>query len=152
MTPNSRCWQPSTYTVGMKPWVYRKLAIKPRRKAPALLRRFGKATSSGTYFRWGEWSAPDDVSAADVVRFEQDYLGNSHLGIPPEVIGELETRPSADLVWVCRAKNEAEQFIPEGLDEQEIDSVYVPPGSRILAEDGDGGLLVLFPSNNGGQQ
>jgi hypothetical protein len=107
----------------------------------------GRPIASGLYFRWGEWSAPGNTSAADVIRFEQEHLGNTHLGISSEVIAQLEVRPSRDLVWVCGTREEARQFIPEDLDGQEecIEAISIPSGSQILTEDGDGGLLILLP-------
>lgn len=107
----------------------------------------GRPIPSGLYFRWGEWSAPDDISAADVIRFEQEYLGNIHLGVSSEVIAKLEGRPSRNLIWVCRTREEAKQFIPECLDGEGecIEAIHIPFGSQILAEDGDGGILILLP-------
>jgi hypothetical protein len=107
----------------------------------------GRPIPSGLYFRWGEWSAPDDISAADVIRFEQEYLGNIHLRVSSEVIAKLEGRPSRNLIWVCRTREEAKRFIPECLDGEEgcVEAINIPFGSQILAEDGDGGMLVLLP-------
>ena len=116
-----------------------------------LAEMMGTGATGGWHYRYGEWSAPDDVSAADVIRFEQDYLGNAHLGISPEVIAELERRPSRDLIWVCRSKGEARQFVPEGICDTKADlqTVYITANCRVLAEDGDGGLLLLLPESGG---
>jgi len=107
----------------------------------------GRPIPSGTYFRFGEWSAPGDVSAADVIRFEQEYLGNTHLGVSPAVIAQLEDRASRTLLWVCRTSEEARRFIPDCLDDEgrSIEAIHIPFGSQMLAEDGDGGMLILLP-------
>lgn len=74
-------------------------------------------------------------TAADVVNYEQQTLGNQ-LGVTDKVLAELKNRPANDVVWVTKTKTAARRYGPESLHE-------LPEGSRVLAEDGDGGFLVL---------
>lgn len=76
------------------------------------------------------------TTAADVVRHEQSELGNK-LGVSKEVIESLEGTPSSELVWVTRTEQDARRY------GDEVGSVEVSPGARVLAEDGDGGVLIL---------
>jgi len=77
-------------------------------------------------------------TAADVVRYEQDDLGND-LGVSDGLLSELETISAEDgrtLVWVTRTKKDAARY-------GGAKPFPVSPGAVILAEDGDGGCLVL---------
>jgi hypothetical protein len=94
----------------------------------------GQAWRAPTGYRHG---AKD--TAADVVRFETEELGND-LAVPPDVMAELAGRAASDIVWVTRKKSDAARY---GKPEQQ----QMPPGSRIIAEDGDGGYLVLKPKS-----
>ena len=90
-------------------------------------------------------------TAADVVRFEQDELGND-LGVSEEQLKNLETRPASDIVWVTREKVEAARYAQEDVDSEvtaddltaveEVDVV----GGEIIADIGADGVLVLKPT------
>ena len=92
----------------------------------------GKAYRADTGFVQDE-----GATAADVVRYEQETLGNK-MGVTPEVISSLEGRPAEDIVWVTKTKKDAARY-------GEAREVTIPPGSTVIAEDGDGGFLVLKP-------
>lgn len=74
-------------------------------------------------------------TAADVIRYEQQVLGNK-LGVSDKALSELGNRPATDLVWVTKTKEAAEHY---GTPNE----YKLPRGSTIIAEDGDGGYLVL---------
>lgn len=80
-------------------------------------------------------------TATDVVRYEQEELGNK-LGITDTILAELKNHPASDLVWVTKTKEEATRFIPEG-EGGKGEEYELPPGSRIIATDNEGGYLVL---------
>lgn len=90
----------------------------------------GKAYRSPTGFRHARGK-----TAADVVRYEQDELGNDY-GITEKTLVEMEKYSANDLEWVTKTRDSAKRY---GEPEEE----YIPSGSRIIAEDGDGGYLVL---------
>ena len=102
-------------------------------------------------------------SAADVVRWEQDEMGND-LGISDEIISQLEDVPASDLLWVGRTKDdvfwysdvskelqtddmeEAREILAgqgRDLDEElQIDDVTDEvAGGRVLNEESDGALV-----------
>jgi len=79
------------------------------------------------------------TSAADVIRYEQDELGNP-LGIAPALIAELETFPASSLLWVTFKRFGAARY---GKPER----VKIDGQAFVIAEDGDGGFLILFSDN-----
>ena len=76
------------------------------------------------------------TSAADVIRYEQDELGNP-LGITAALILELENYSAASLVWVTFQRHDAARY---GKPER----VKIDGQAYVIAEDGDGGFLILF--------
>ena len=79
-------------------------------------------------------------TAADVVRYEQEELGNE-LGISDDIIKELESYPAGRVVWITRTKTAAKRY-------GEPVTINIPPGSRILCpDDGDGGSLIFLAQN-----
>jgi hypothetical protein len=79
------------------------------------------------------------TSAADVIRYEQDELGNP-LGITAALILELENYSAASLVWVTLQRHDAARY---GKPER----VKIDGQAYVIAEDGDGGFLILFSEN-----
>lgn len=75
-------------------------------------------------------------SALDVIAFEEQKLGNTadfaHLA-PLAKIG------SSDVVWVARKRSAAARY-------GDVRPVDIGKHARVIAEDGDGGLLVLCSS------
>lgn len=101
----------------------------------------------GTVYRVDipNWGIPDDAAAADVVRFEQEELGNQ-MGVSADLVRELEKYSHHDVVWVTRDKADAEVYLSEGMTRADISEIKLEPGSRIVCEDGFGGYLVLHGS------
>ncbi len=94
-------------------------------------------TFEGTAFRSPSgFTQARGTTAADVVRFEREELGNIDLDISEGVLSELENISSRDIIWVTRTKRAARQY---GIPEVE----ELPEGSRVLAEIGPDGVLVL---------
>lgn len=93
---------------------------------------------SGPAYRAGPSAIPGNVSAADVIRYETEQLGN-RLAFDMDRIGELEAIPGNRLVWVTKTPEEAERY---GND---IEPVNLPRGSETIATDQEGGYLVLIP-------
>ncbi len=107
---------------------------------------------SGPAYRQGPSSVPRDVSAADVLRYEIEELGN-RINFDMGRIGELEAIPGNRLVWVTKTPEEAERYAgsPKHLREVclegdlGIKKIDLPRGSEIIATDQEGGYLVLTP-------
>lgn len=93
---------------------------------------------SGPAYRYGLSSVPSDVSAADVLRYEIEELGNS-INFDMDRIGGLEAIPGNRLVWVTKTPEDAKRY---GND---IEPVNLPRGSETIATDQEGGYLVLIP-------
>ncbi len=77
------------------------------------------------------------TTAADVVRYEQDVLGNQ-LDVDEHTLRELEGVPASHVTWVTSRREVARRY---GDDCDEVILV----GARLIAEDLDGGMLVLLP-------
>jgi hypothetical protein len=91
------------------------------------------------------WGIPHGATAADVVRFEQDELGND-LGVSPKLLTELENYTHSDVVWVTKEKLDAVDYLSEGQTaEKDISVIHDVKGGKIVATDGQGGYLVLLP-------
>ncbi|MBU2524138.1 hypothetical protein KKG71_03010 [Patescibacteria group bacterium] len=80
-----------------------------------------------------------NATALDVVKFEEDELGNAtdfmHLTL--DMRKELGRRRAKDVVWMANEKSVAERY---GV----VDLVYdLGDNPKIIATDGDGGFLVL---------
>jgi len=78
-------------------------------------------------------------SAFDVVQFERDELGNkedfAHLS--ENFVERLKNIQARDVVWVTKTKKVASRY---GIADKVFDLGENP---RIIAEDGDGGFLIL---------
>ncbi|KKK86988.1 hypothetical protein LCGC14_2757740, partial [marine sediment metagenome] len=119
-------------------------------EAPAAVEE-GKAPAAyeGKAFR-APTGTKVEGTAADVVRYEQEELGND-LGVTSEQLKELENRPASDIVWVTRDKAEAARYAQQDVDAkvtpddlaavEEVDAA----GGRIIADIGPDGVLVLKP-------
>lgn len=109
------------------------LELAKRTKAPP-----APAVTEGKVYKGKAYRSPTgfkvDGTAADVVRYEQEELGNN-LGVSKEQLKELEKHPSSDIVWVTRTKAEAARYGgPEEID---------VTGGKIIADIGPDGVLVL---------
>lgn len=76
------------------------------------------------------------TTAADVVRFERDELGNEHINPDADVLTALEAVPHTRLVWACRTAQDARRYGNEPYE------VIVGHDARIVADDPDGGYLI----------
>ena len=89
------------------------------------------------------WGIPDKATAGDVVRFEEEELGN-RLGVPAALVEELDKYHHSDVIWVTKKREDAKHYLSEGMTEADISEIDVGAGARIIADDGeDGGYLVL---------
>jgi hypothetical protein len=79
------------------------------------------------------------ASAADVIRFEREELGNDN-GVNDEVIDELESFPAERLRWVAPQRSIAARY------GDTVESFDVT-GCPVVGGDGDGGFLVLLPES-----
>ena len=75
------------------------------------------------------------TKAADIVRYEQDELGNQ-LGVSCEKLMELEKYPAASIKWVTRAKKDAAKY-------GKPTRTRLSNDTELIAVDGKGGYLVL---------
>jgi hypothetical protein len=104
------------------------------------------ATYQGPAFRVEieNWGIPEKATAADVVRFETEELGNQ-LEIPETIIKELEKYSHNDVVWVTKTKKAAIEYLSEGMSEKDISLLNVS-GGKIITGDDYVGYLVLRPN------
>jgi ribonuclease BN (tRNA processing enzyme) len=89
------------------------------------------------------WGIPGNATAGDIVRFEQKELGND-LGVSDDLIRELDKYRYSDVVWVTKKKADAEYYLSEGMTKADISEFTLGRGARIIADDKQGGFLVLF--------
>jgi len=105
---------------------------------------------SGPAYRQGPSAVPSDVSAADVLRYEIEELGN-RINFDMSRIGELEAIPGNRLVWVTKTPQEAERYAgsPKHIraislrGDLDVRKVNLPRESQIIATDQEGGYLVV---------
>jgi hypothetical protein len=88
------------------------------------------------------WGIPGKATAADVVRFEEAELGNKY-NLSDSLLKELDNYNQRDTMWVTKEKVDAEYYLSDGMTEEDISEIDLPKGSRIIAEDGQGGYLIL---------
>ncbi len=95
-------------------------------------------------WRTGERYIPPEASAADIIRYEQEELGNA-LDVPDFLMSELEQKRvrARDIVWVCRTRDHARRYGGEGRGQpyQEEFGLY----ALVLATDDENetGYLIL---------
>lgn len=88
------------------------------------------------------WGIPSDATAADVVKFERDELGNdNHVSV--EDLKKLENYSHRDMVWVAKDRDVAKEYLSEGEPEDSIIEIKFGPGARLVGEDDLGGYLIL---------
>jgi len=76
------------------------------------------------------------TTAADVVLFERDELGNDDINPPPAVLVVLAQEPAEAVIWVTETEQQARRY------GQHPRQVALGPDPVILAEDGDHGFLI----------
>lgn len=85
---------------------------------------------------------PRNATAADVVRFERDELGNDN-HVRRDVLALLEHYPASALIWVGKDRESVEPYLTEDMTVDDISVFDLPPGSVIVGTDDQGGYLVL---------
>ncbi|KKK58419.1 hypothetical protein LCGC14_3044620, partial [marine sediment metagenome] len=86
------------------------------------------------------WGIPANATAGDIIRFEQEELGNEY-GLSAEQLAFLDKYRARDVIWVTKTREDAEQYEVEGA---RVSSFSLPPNSRIIADDKLRGYLVLL--------
>lgn len=90
------------------------------------------------------WGIPRDATVATMVRFEQEELGNIYT-ISPELMTELGKYHYSDATWVTKTREDARNYLSEGMSDKDISEITSLSGGRIITENGMGGYLVLQP-------
>jgi len=88
------------------------------------------------------WGIPKDATAADIIRFEQEELGNEY-DVSDALLKELDNFSAGDVQWVGHTKESVRDYLSEGQTEADISEVTIPSGSRILVGDEEIGFLIL---------
>ena len=102
----------------------------------------GQVISVG--YRVGGWD-PDARTVAEILRYEQDELGNDN-GVSPELVALLSDVSARKAMWITTERGDAERYAEndEGMSFGAVETFEFPDGALVLtSEDGDGGYLVL---------
>jgi len=83
------------------------------------------------------------TKASDVVKFEREELGNDN-NVSKDVEKILKSYKGNDLIWVTSKSQDAERYISEGDTEGKVNEVDIPPNSKIIGGDEEGGYLILM--------
>ena len=78
---------------------------------------------------------PPGTTAADVIRYEAEELGNDNK-VDPNILPLLEKRPASDLIWVTKSKEDATKY-------GNPQPVKIDPNSTVIGQDEEGGYLIL---------
>jgi hypothetical protein len=123
--------------------------IEPKTKATPVIEQKtltpAKYTGNAYRVETGSERRPEAKTAADVIRFEQEELGNDDMGVSPEKIKELENIPAKDIVWVTRDKQVAADLYGDSNIDIVEDYTKEVRGGEIIADIGEDGVLVLKP-------
>jgi len=90
----------------------------------------------------GYWHAPR-TTVADIIRFEQEELGNEYPDVSGQLLKDLDRFSASDAIWVNRRRKDCLTYLSEGESEEAIGRVHLPEGSKIITPDYCGGFLVL---------
>jgi len=87
---------------------------------------------------------PKGATAGDVVRYEQNELDNDY-NISDEKLLELDKYPANNIIWVTKSFKNAKRYSDtnDGSDVKKYDL-----RGEIIAEDGDGGYLILVKNSD----
>jgi len=88
------------------------------------------------------WGISNHATAGDIVRFEEEELGNE-MGVSADLLKELERYHYSDVVWVCKDPEDAENYLSSGMTRADITEIPIGEGARVIADDHCGGFLVL---------
>ena len=99
---------------------------------------------TGSAFRVNieNWKLPYDATAADMVKFEKKRWGSEY-DMSDEAMEILGKYRHDDVIWVTKKKSEGKEYLYKGQTARDINKMELPSGSRVIAEDGEGGYLVL---------
>jgi hypothetical protein len=126
--------------------VYKKPAASP--KIAPVVSGIGKLKEyKGKAYRVDieNWGIPRDATVADIIRFEREELKNVY-PVSDALMRELDKYSYRDAVWVTKEKEDAMDYLSEGMTEADISEMSLGAGAKIVAEDGQGGYLVLYGS------
>ena len=84
-----------------------------------------------------------DGTAADVVRFEEEELGND-LRVLDSMRHKLEDMPASAITWVCAEKKDVVRYGP-------IEEIVEVRYDEVVGCDGEGGYLVVIREETRGQ-
>lgn len=100
-------------------------------------------------WRVGDHFRAPGASAADVIRYERDVLGNQEMDTPEFLLEELDRsgQGARDVIWVCRTKKDASQYVRRGSGQPY--RVDFAEQALILAMDSapQTGYLLLFDAS-----
>jgi hypothetical protein len=96
-------------------------------------------------FRWtgrawrggSDSSFPRGATVADIVRYEQDELGND-INVTKATLKKLEKIPATRSIWVTKTKRDAQHY-------GTAYEVNLGDDCVAVGMDGDGGYLVVLP-------
>ena len=96
-------------------------------------------------WRTGDHYRAPGASAADVVRYEREVLGNTEIDTPEFLLTELERteQRAGHVVWVCKTRDAARQYMRRGTGPPYRE--YIGPSALLLATDNEPqtGYLLL---------
>lgn len=81
-------------------------------------------------------------TVADIIRYEQDVLGNQ-LGVDNKKLRWLSRLSYKSAVWVCKSKEDAQRYLAEDQNDDEIILWDVGENPLIVCQDQEGGFLVV---------
>lgn len=85
-----------------------------------------------------------NTTVLDVLKYESDELGNAAVldqALQVASRQELQALPARNAAWFTASRRGARRY------GNAVEAIAPPPGARVLAYDGDGGMLVVFPPN-----
>ena len=107
--------------------------------------RLNEENFKGKAYRVDSGFSNKSKTAGDVVRFERDELGNvgDFTHITDEKLKELDNHPAIDIIWVTKTFEDAKRYSNTD-DFSDIEEFDI--NGDVIAEDGDGGYLILIKS------
>jgi hypothetical protein len=125
-----------------KPGIHHQQKSTSSQAMPYLISRCPLFPRKGYRVDIPNWGISRDATAGDIVRFEQKELGND-LGVSEDLLRELDNYSYTNVIWVTKEREDAAYYLSEGMTEADISEIDLGEGARIVAENGQGGFLVL---------
>jgi len=100
-------------------------------------------------FRGTAWRAESGyghdpgTTVADIIRFEQEELGNEYPDVSDELLKDLDRFSASDAIWINRRRKDCLTYLSEGESEEAVGRVHLGEGAKIVSPDYCGGFLVL---------